>query len=168
VQEVAMQTIEKVIVPVDFHQHTNDLADFATNIATKLEASLFFVHVSSVAEQALSLPDYSPEGFKLLNGIINAHAEKRMADLIDKSKNSFPGCKGVVLDGEVVDVLIDYTIKNNIDLIIMGTHGAQGIKKILLGSVTERMLKRSSCPILVFNPYKGERGYKISSSIIPI
>ena len=160
-----MKTIEKVVVPVDFHQHTNDLADFAIGVATKLEASVLFVHVASVAEHALSLLDYSAEAFKLLNEKINAHAEEKMAALIEKSKTLCPGCNGVVLNGDVADALIAYTMENNIDLIIMGTHGAQGIEKILLGSVAERVLKRSSCPVLVFNPYKGESGYKISSSI---
>ncbi len=36
---------------------------------------------------------------------------------------------------------------------------------IMLGSVAERELKRVHCPILVFNPYKGERGYQISASV---
>lgn len=160
-----MKTIDKIIVPVDFHQHTNELADFAIGIATKLEASVLFVHVASVAEHALSLLDHGPEAFKLLNEKINAHAEQRMAALLEKSKEVCPGCKGLVLNGDVADALIAYSMENSIDLIIMGTHGAQGIEKILLGSVAERVLKRSSCPVLVFNPYKGESGYKISSSI---
>ena len=71
----------------------------------------------------------------------------------------------MVLRGDTVDAIIEYVEEKKIDLIIMGTHGAKGIEKILLGSVAERVLKRVSCPTLIFNPYKGERGYQISSSI---
>jgi nucleotide-binding universal stress UspA family protein len=88
-----------------------------------------------------------------------------MAALIEKSSKLCPDCKGVVLNGDVADTLVEYAKENDIDLIVMGTHGAQGIEKILLGSVAERVLNRSSCPVLVFNPYKGQGGYKLSSSI---
>ena len=40
-----MQNIKQIVVPVDFHQHTDDLADFAIGIANKLEAKVTFVHV---------------------------------------------------------------------------------------------------------------------------
>ena len=52
------------------------------------------------------------------------------------------------------------------DLIVMGTHGARGIEKILLGSVAERVLKRAACPVLIVNPYRGEQGYRITPSHI--
>ncbi|MBV5318446.1 MAG: universal stress protein, partial [Desulfobulbaceae bacterium] len=61
--------------------------------------------------------------------------------------------------------IVEYAEKQATDLIIMATHGAKGIEKILLGSVAERVVKRASCPILLFNPYKGERGYTISAPI---
>jgi nucleotide-binding universal stress UspA family protein len=159
-----MNTINKIIVPVDFYQHTNDLADFAVDIAAKLEADVHFVHVTSGPHYDLSLIDYSPEAFKQLNDKITAHAEEKMSALVEKSRKLCPGCKGAVLKGEVVDELLAYSMDNDSDLIIIGTHGAQGIEKVLLGSVAERVVKRSSCPVLVFNPYKGERGYTISPS----
>jgi nucleotide-binding universal stress UspA family protein len=157
-----MQNIQKIIVPVDFHQHTDDLAEFAVGIATKLEAKITFVHV---AEYAISYTEFSPESYKLLDQSIRVHADNKMAALLEKSKKTLPECEGVVLRGDVADNLVAYANDNNIDLIIMGTHGARGIEKILLGSVAERVLKRASCPVLAFNPYKGERGYTISPSI---
>jgi len=51
---------------------------------------------------------------------------------------------------------------NAVDMIIMATHGAKGIEKILLGSVADRVLKRAHCPTLVFNPYRGEQGYQVT------
>ncbi len=157
-----MQSIQKIIVPVDFHTHTNDLAEFAIGIANKLEAKITFVHT---IEYALSYLDYSPESFKDLNANITAHAEEKMAALVAKSKSACPECEGIVLNGDVADTIVSYANDNAIDMIIIGTHGAQGIEKVLLGSVAERVVKRASCPTLVFNPYKGERGYKITPSI---
>ena len=39
------------------------------------------------------------------------------------------------------------------DMIIIGTHGVQGIEKILIGSTADRVVKKAQCPVLVFNPY---------------
>ena len=150
-----MQPIQKVIVPVDFNQHTDDLTEFAIGVANKLEAKVIFFHVASVAEHALGDLDYSLKAIELLNEEIIVHAGKKMAALVEKSKTECPGCEGVVLNGDVPEDIVLYAMEHNNDLMIMGTHGAQGIEKILLGSVTEQVLRRASCPILIFNPYKG-------------
>jgi len=157
-----MENIREIIVPVDFYQHTDDLAGFAIGIARKLEGKITFVHV---AENILVDSLLNPESYKKLDATIRDHAESKMASLLEKTREACPACSGVVLRGDTVDGIIKYVEDMRIDLIIMGTHGARGIEKILLGSVAERVLKRVSCPTLVFNPYRGERGYQISSSI---
>lgn len=158
-----MQNIQQITVPVDFHQHTEDLVDYAVGLAGKLGAQLTFLHVAErIAEMAITADVY-PASFAALNDELFAHARKKMEAMVEKNKGACPGCTGVVLQGEVADGIVDYVKGKESDLIIMGTHGAQGIEKIMLGSVAERVLKRASCPILVYNPYKGERGYQITT-----
>ena len=157
-----MKNIREIIVPVDFYQHTDDLVEFAIEISKKLEARITFVHV---AESILADSLLNAESYKKLDATISAHAASQMDALLEKNKETCPGCGGVVLRGDTVDGIVAYAEDKGIDLIVMGTHGAKGIEKILLGSVAERVLKRVSCPTLIFNPYKGERGYTISASI---
>jgi len=157
-----MENIREIIVPIDFYQHTDDLAKFAIGIARKLEGKITFIHV---VESILADSLLNPESYQKLDATIRDHAESKMAALLEKNREACPACLGVVLRGDTVDGIIKYVEDKKIDLIIMGTHGARGIEKILLGSVAERVLKRVSCPTLVFNPYRGERGYQISSSI---
>ncbi|NOR25763.1 MAG: hypothetical protein GQ542_15525 [Desulforhopalus sp.] len=64
------------------------------------------------------------------------------------------GCTGEVTVGDPVDTITEFARAKDSDLIIISTHGAKGFEKILLGSVTERVLKRAHCPVLVMNPYK--------------
>jgi nucleotide-binding universal stress UspA family protein len=157
-----MEDIRQVIVPVDFHQHTDDLAEFAISIANKLGAQLTCVHV---VEKAEYYSDYTVASSSEIDAELRGYAEKKMSALLDKFKTSCPGCTGVVLAGDIADCIVEYAKDREIDLIVIGTHGAKGIEKIMLGSVAERVLKRAHCPTLVFNPYKGERGYQITSSI---
>lgn len=160
-----MQNIQQIIVPVDFHQHTDELVDFALNIAAKLEAKLTFLHVVEHVAAIAGYADVYPASFSAIDEEIFGYAQKKMTVLVGKSKAVCPGCDGVVLRGDVADHIVDYVREKESGLIVMGTHGAKGIEKIMLGSVAERVLKRASCPILVFNPYKGERGYQINTPV---
>jgi len=160
-----MQNIKQIVVPVDFHQHTEDLAEFAISIASKLGAKLTFIHVAMNIVESGVYPDVYPSSFEAIDKEILGLAQKKMNALVEKSKGACPGCAGQVLRGEAADAIVDYVNALEDALVVMGTHGAKGIEKVLLGSVAERVLKRVSCPILVFNPYKGERGYQITAPL---
>ena len=148
-----MRDIRNIAVPVDFNQHTNMLVEFAVGIANKLEAKITFLHVGGKIEYH---SEFRPELAVRIDAEIQSFAEKKMTALLEKTKVNCPTCTGLVLAGDVTDSVVEYVREHDIDLIIIGTHGARGIGKILLGSVAERVLKRAPCPTLVFNPYKGE------------
>ena len=150
-----MKAIRQVIVPVDFAQHTDKLAEFAICIANKLDAKVTFVHVVQEGEY---YSDYDSSSSEEFEARIQNKVEKKMAAMIEKNKTSCPGCTGVLLSGDAVECIVEYAKDQEGDLIVMATHGSKGVEKILLGSVADRVLKRADCPTLVFNPYKG-KGY---------
>ena len=144
--------IKKIIVPVDFGKNTKKLAEFALYIATQLSAEIGFCHVVEpflMGDMMLgspSLGDFEKQ--------IRINAEERMANLIEDSEGKGLTCRGKVLFGDTVEEIIAYAREQRAGMIIIGTHGAKGLEKILLGSVAERVVKRSDCPCLVMNPYK--------------
>jgi nucleotide-binding universal stress UspA family protein len=158
-----MQNIKRIIVPVDFQRHTDDIAEFAINIAKSLDAKPTFVHVVEHFAEAAGYADSYPTSFIEIDNQLYGYAQKKMAALLEQNKNACPGCAGAVLRGDAAGSIVAYIKEQKADLVIIGTHGSQGIEKILLGSVAERVLKRASCPILIFNPYKGDRGYQIDT-----
>lgn len=160
-----MGNIKQIIVPVDFQRHTDDIAAFAISIAKSLDAKLTFVHVVEHFAEAAGYADTYPTSFMEIDEELYGYAKKKMAAMLEQNKSACPGCTGAVLRGEAADSIVAYCKAQEADLVIIGTHGAQGIEKILLGSVAERVLKRAPCPILIFNPYKGDRGYQIDAPI---
>ena len=160
-----MSDIQQIIVPVDFHQHTDDLADFAVGVANKLGAKTTFLHVVEQFAQVVAYSDVDSTSFLQADEELFGRAQKKMTEFITKIKASCQFCDGVVLRGIAADSIVEYVRDQKIDMIIMGTHGAQGIEKILLGSVAERVLKRAACPVLIFNPYKGDSGYSLNAPI---
>jgi nucleotide-binding universal stress UspA family protein len=151
-----MKNMENIVVPIDFYQHTEGLLEFAEEIAKKLGGRVTFLHVAERIATESNYFDVYPPSFAAVNAELLEQARTKMAELVEKHQASCAGCQGVVLEGDVADAIVDYVKKNGADLVIIGTHGYRGIQKILLGSVADRVLKRAACPILVFNPYKGE------------
>lgn len=146
-----MQTIRKIVVPVDFQQYTDELAEYAVAMANKLAAHITFFHV---VENVVVYADFVPSNLYINDEETMTHAKKKMASLVETCKKTWMNCAGEVTRGDVVDTIVDYAKDEGIDLIIIGTHGAKGLEKILLGSVAERVVKRSACPALLYKPRK--------------
>ena len=146
-----MQEIRKIIVPVDFQQYTDEIAEYATAMANKLAAKVVFFHV---VETVIFYSDFVPTYMPVKDDETIAHAERKMKELVEKNSKIWMGCSGLVKSGDVVDTVVDFARAEGADLIIIGTHGAKGLEKILLGSVAERVVKRAGCAALLYKPQK--------------
>jgi len=147
-----MQEIHQIIIPVDFSKSTGKLVDYAIYMAEKLSATLHFVHVAEINQGHDMLLGSSVFGdFKEK---IIAAAKERMANLLEDNGDRCKGCTGKVVNGDIVDGIINYADNEKADLIIISTHGTKGLEKILLGSVAERVIRKAPCPTLIYNPYK--------------
>ncbi len=147
-----MKEITKIVVPVDLDKHTQKLVDFAIYIGKRLSAHISFVHITefyTTGDMMLGSPS--------LEGINKERAERAkvlMENLVEDNKEKYADISSDVFDGDIVDTIVKYAADEQAGLLIIGTHGAKGLEKILLGSVAERVLKRVHCPTLTINPYK--------------
>lgn len=148
-----MREIHKIIVPVDFFQHTDHLVDFAVYIAKRFESILRFIHV---VDNPHSYAEYHYPSIGIFEVELMEYAEENMKKLVEKQRNSCSGCEGKVLRGNVVESIISFTREEAGDLIIIGTHGRKGLEKMWMGSVAERVVRRAPCPILTYNPYRSK------------
>jgi nucleotide-binding universal stress UspA family protein len=147
-----MKEITKIVVPIDLEQHTQKLVDFAIYIGKKLGVHLNFIHVTEFyasGDMMLGSPS-----LETINQERIARAKEVMADLITDNKPKYENISGIVYKGDIVDTIVKYAEEEQAGMVIIGTHGAKGLEKILLGSVAERVLKRVHCPTLTMNPYK--------------
>lgn len=146
-----MKEIRKIIVPIDFLEHTDQLVEFALYIAKQLGATLRFTHI---IEPPHNYGYYEYPSLGALTEEVAEHTEKQMKSLVEKNRENCPGCEGNILRGNIVDSIVNYAKDEKADLIIIGTHGRKGLEKMWLGSVAERVIKRAPCPTLTCNPYK--------------
>ena len=146
-----MKKVATIIVPVDFSDITPRLVDYAVFIAGEFGASIHFVHVISMyyGDAMFGTPFAAEWRLNCEND-----CRERMKNLVNDTKNSNPGCSGEVHSGDPVEEIVRLAEEKAADMVVMSTHGAKGLEKILLGSVTERVVKRVCCPVLVMNPHR--------------
>ena len=82
--------------------------------------------------------------------------EQKLEPLLESARNKGIPCRPLIGEGAVWDVLLEMVHQNGIDLIIVGTHGRQGLAKLLLGSVAEEVLRMAPCPVLTVGPKTSE------------
>ncbi len=143
-----MITIKKILVPTDFSELSKAALPYAVDLAKKYGAKVIIFH--SFDEDLLT-PIVYEAGWD---------AEKYFAKLqtdFDAAVEQF--LEGVDIDGVEVEShltsgkpfveILRFVKEQGIDLIVMSTHGRSGIEHALLGSVTEKVVRKSSCPVLV-------------------
>lgn len=144
-------SIKRVLVPTDFSEPASRTLDDALAVAEALEASLHILHVV-VPYDPYTVPT-ADIGMKpqetLLEAMLSA-ARDRMDDLLRKVSSSAVDLEGSCRQGTAAaDAIVDFCAEEDIDLIVLSSHGRRGFRRLFLGSVTEEVIRRATCPVLV-------------------
>lgn len=140
-------TARHILVPIDFSPYSEKALDYAIDLAKSLQARLTLLHVVDtiswgVAQAEAMIP---PSVWQELETGIAEHMETFHQRTHDA------GLQGETLTirGTPFDTIIDIAKDRGVDLIVMGTHGRTGLPHVLVGSVTERVVRLAPCPVLV-------------------
>ncbi len=141
--------LNRILVPTDFSETADAALAYAKDLATKLGASLHLVHVyadpyaaaASAPEVYASVPD------EVRHRALEEVRERLLERLDASEEYQFRGSRGTVR-GLVAPQIVNYAESQDIDLIVMGTHGRRGVAHLLLGSVAEHVVRTAGCPVL--------------------
>ncbi|MGO9454108.1 MAG: universal stress protein [Candidatus Binataceae bacterium] len=138
-----MLRFKKILCPVDFDQNSLLALRLATELAREHKAVLQLLHV-------VPLPP-SPE-VALPFGKLDAEARARLEKLArQKVGKKAPYTVGVMMGDAAAEVL-QVATRGGTELIVMATHGRKGLRRLVLGSVAERVVREAPCPVLTVNP----------------
>jgi nucleotide-binding universal stress UspA family protein len=137
---------QRILVPTDFSEH----ADRATRIGADLsrryeiQMTLLYVHEPTTYE----LPDGYVENMPSHLDRVYDELNERLTQA-GRLATALGACRleTRVLQGQIAQQIANFA--NDRDLIVMGTHGRQGLQKLLLGSIAQSVLQRAPCPVLV-------------------
>jgi nucleotide-binding universal stress UspA family protein len=148
-------TIRKIVVAVDGSKPSLDASEQAISLAAKYEADLIAVHVVSPGVRYDYLEDVITPGLpaSLKEVIVLAveNGQKYLDEVKQKASESKLEVQTEVLIGatSVVKEIVEYAAEHKIDLIVIGTRGISGIKRMLLGSTASGVLSYAHCPVLI-------------------
>lgn len=140
----------RILVGTDFSKPSNHALDMAISISQIFGSELFLFH-------AVAPIVYGDGQFPMPAETITAEleaAKEEMAKLVTGDPR-LTGLKvnTTVTCGRAVDLIEEVTKEEKIDLLVLGSHGASGIEKLLLGSVAEAVLRTTSRPVLIVGPH---------------
>jgi nucleotide-binding universal stress UspA family protein len=142
-----MITIQRILCPIDFSEYSRHALDHAAAIGKWYGASLTVLHVVSPVIPSVPTPDgptfppiaFTPEDLEQFR----AAAETFVAAEIDDVPVT-----SLAREGSIVGEILRLAEAMPADLLVIGTHGRSGFEHLMLGSVTERVLRKATCPVL--------------------
>lgn len=141
------EQMKKILVPTDFSEQAENALKVAAQLARKHNCEIYLLHILEIPLQNVDPMNSSYELPEAIFFMKLAH--KKFESLTNKDY-----LKGIVIH-EAVDFheifkgIFQICKKNDIDLIIMGSNGANGLKEMLIGSNTEKVVRTSKTPVLV-------------------
>jgi nucleotide-binding universal stress UspA family protein len=146
---VMTETLDRILVPVDFSPPSDRAIRYATTLANRFGARVSVLHVVddpfvTGAWQAEAFIANVPE---LLTELMMG-ARTQLGEIKkDLAAHGFD-VDTAVITGPPARAIVDHASAGHFDLIVMGTHGRTGLSHALLGSVAERVVQKAPCPVL--------------------
>ncbi len=145
----------RILVPIDFSDYSKAALKFSVEFAEKFGAELTLIYV---VEPFLYPPDFSMGQIALpaVNLELDKRAEEQLGKLAAAEIGDRLKVRTVVKSGTPFVEILDYAKTEDIDLIIISTHGHTGVEHLLFGSTTDKVVRKSPCPVLTLrDPVKG-------------
>lgn len=148
-----MIQLKKILFPTDFSECSKRAQEYACALCERFQAELHVLHV--LQDVGLMLPDPAAGLSLPPNYLIE---QKQMAEKALESMLSAEWTKGKNVHratrmGSPFVEITTYAKEKDVDLIVLGTHGRSAIAHILLGSVAEKVVRKSPCPVLTVHPH---------------
>ncbi|ADB59867.1 UspA domain protein [Haloterrigena turkmenica DSM 5511] len=144
---------ERILIPTDGSETAETAVEHALDLAEKYGAEVHALYVVDTDSMSLSLGaeqvDRIEQGQYDEMDDVRERAERATGYIADRAQER--GLESVenVSAGKPHSLIADYIEDKDIDLVVMGSHGRSGIRRALLGSVTERTLRSTHVPVLV-------------------
>lgn len=165
-----MPAIERILFPTDFSSCAAVAFEQALFLAEQLEAELHVLHVIALHDVDLSDPDDRFPEIREIEEHLDRVAQSDMRALFDPHRESalqiVRAHRRGVAPGPCI---LDYAREHEVDLIVMGTHGRRGVRRLVLGSVAEEVMRLAECPVLCSRrgPDSGAVG-SIKTIVVPV
>ncbi|MGB5475141.1 MAG: universal stress protein [Gammaproteobacteria bacterium] len=148
----------KLLVAVDLSEFSEKIVFKAEEIAKALSAKVWLLHIAEPRPVDFSIAGFEPDSIglevdpqSLRDSLAKRfRAEHRqIQDMADRLRKAGLDATALLVQGATVDTILKEASKLDVDMIVVGSHGRGAMYQLLMGSVSEGVLRKSECPILV-------------------
>jgi nucleotide-binding universal stress UspA family protein len=153
---MVMKSFKKILFPVDISDTSPNIAAWVIVMAERFDAE---VHLLFVARELGQYATFSvvPGAIEEFEAKLIKGAETKIDEFAEVYLEGYPNIRTRVVLGNPAQKILDYISDEEIDLVIMGTHGRKGLDRFFFGSVADRVVKMSPIPVLTINPYGAQK-----------
>ncbi|MFA7289305.1 MAG: universal stress protein [Melioribacteraceae bacterium] len=147
--------ISKVLVPIDFSEYSKNAFKYSVDFVKQFDAELFLIYV---VEPIIYPADFSlgQVAIPSIDIDMQKKAEEELDSLAKQFINNNLNYKVVIKTGKPFVEINEYAREQDIDMIIIATHGHTGVEHLLFGSTAEKVVRKAPCPVLTLRePIKG-------------
>jgi nucleotide-binding universal stress UspA family protein len=146
-----MLEIKLILCPVDFSEFSIRAYHYALSLAEHYRAQMVVQNIVELsrypyADYVASQGDYAEFCRALHEG-----GKEKLREFVEKHTHDEIQLELVVNEGAAADSILSLAQARNVDLIVMGTHGRRGFDRLVLGSVTDRVMRTARCPVLAIS-----------------
>jgi nucleotide-binding universal stress UspA family protein len=147
-----VEVMKRVLVPVDFSEHAQQALAYAKQIASAYKARLQLLHV---VEEVIHPACYMATGPSILTiqPELKDRAKLEMKKLLRETKGPETAADIHVIEGHAARDLINFAQSHGSDIIVIATHGRTGFEHMFMGSVTEKVVRRATCPVFTVRAF---------------
>ena len=158
--------LENVLYATDFRAHSRAALPYALSVARRYGSTVYVVHVVDLS------PFSSPGPTGLLRALEAQAIREAKASVLELSPvlGQTPN-EVLIRKGAIWKEIFDIVEKKQIDLIVVGTHGREGVNKVIMGSVAEKIFRQAPCPVLTIGPRihgEPDRFADLHSILVPV
>jgi len=143
-----MMTIKKILCPVDFSEPSRLGIETAVDLAVRFGAEIEVLYVLPVLPPQPFDPNYNfqvPE----YEALLHKDAEDQLAALIKEKIPSGIKATGLIGHGSAGKEIVNFAQETQADLIVIASHGKGGWHHLIMGSVAEKVIRHSTCPVFI-------------------
>lgn len=138
---------QHLLVPIDFSPYADAALEYAITLGSKLQARLTLLHV--IQSMALGGTDMGVALPYTYLQDLEAELRESLAGYVKRVTDAGLHAESSLVHGVPFQEILDTARTQQVDLIVMGTHGRTGLRHVLMGSVAEKVVRLAPCPVLV-------------------
>ncbi len=143
-----MAVVQRILVPVDFSSRSEAALDHALTLAQALGASITLLHVAQPPPSMSGIVPGSDDDDRAARDAV----QHSLDQLVARAKSrGFQQIDARIESGLPIEVILDTAREGGFQMIAMATRGRTGLRRLIIGSVTEGVLRHAACPVVTLH-----------------